>query len=82
MEPNVIEDINGFSNLVYLEAREFETLKKRMITEIRVPANVVQFGLKNGGFPFVILNVSRQERKSGNKKSEPGQVVNDQQPQS
>lgn len=78
MEP--IEDINGFSNLVYLEARDFELLKRRMITEIRVPASIVNIGLKAGGFPYVMLRVSRQERKAGPKKSEPGQVIDDQPP--
>lgn len=79
MEP--IEDINGFSNLVFMEARDFEMLKRKMITEIRVPATIQNIGLKAGGFPFCILKVSRQERKSGTKKSEPGQVIDDQPPQ-
>jgi len=72
-----IEDINGFANLIYLEARDFEMLKRKMITEIRVPANIQTIGLKAGGFPFCILRVSRQERKSGPKKSDPGQTVDD-----
>lgn len=75
MEP--IEDINGFSNLVYIEHRNFEGLKNRMITEIRVPATIVDMGLKSGGFPYCILRITRQERASGPKKSEPGQVVQD-----
>ena len=80
MEP--IEDINGFSNLVYLEHRSFDGLKQKMITEVRVPATILNIGLKAGGFPYVILKVSRQERKSGPKKSEPGQVIDDSSPQS
>ena len=75
MDP--IEDINGFANLVYFEARDFEMLKKKMITEIRVPANIQTIGLKAGGFPFAIVKVSRQERKSGPKKSEPGQTTDE-----
>lgn len=78
MEP--IDDINGFSNLIYLEARNFDMLKSKMITDVRVPATIVDIGLKAGGFPYCILKVSRQERKSGPKKSEPGQVIDDQPP--
>lgn len=76
MEP--IEDINGFSNIVFMEARDFEMLKRKMITEIRVPATLLNIGLKQGGFPFCFIKVSRSERKSGPKKSEPGQVIDDQ----
>ena len=70
-----IEDINGFSNLVYIEARNFDQLRDRMITEVRVPATIVNIGTKTGGFPYVILSVTRKERKSGPKKSEPGQEI-------
>jgi hypothetical protein len=71
----VIEDINGFNNLVYMEDRDFAKLRSRMISEVRVPATIKAIGLKHSGMPFVILNVTRQERKSGPKKSEPGQDI-------
>lgn len=56
-----IEDINGFSNLVMIDGRSFDNLKERMITQIRVPARILEIGLKPNGFPFAILQVSVKE---------------------
>jgi len=66
-----IEDINGFSNLVMIDGRSFDNLKERMITQIRVPAKILEIGLKPNGFPFAILQVSAKERSSKEKKAPP-----------
>lgn len=69
MEP--IEDINGFSNLVMIDGRSFDNLKERMITQVRVPARIVEIGLKPNGFPFAILMVTAKEKPAREKKTPP-----------
>jgi hypothetical protein len=69
MEP--IEDINGFSNLVFIDGRSFDNLKERMITQVRVPARVLQIGLKPNGFPYAILQVTAKEKPVREKKAPP-----------
>lgn len=66
MDP--IEDINGFSNLVFIDGRSFDNLKERMITQVRVPARVVDIGLKPNGFPYAILQVTVKEKPHKEKK--------------
>jgi hypothetical protein len=69
MDP--IEDINGFSNLIMIDGRSFDNLKERMITQVRVPARIVEIGLKPNGFPFAILQVTAKEKTAKEKKSAP-----------
>lgn len=69
MDP--IEDINGFSNLVMIDGRSFDNLKERMITQVRVPARIVEIGLKPNGFPFAILQVTAKEKPAKEKKPAP-----------
>lgn len=69
MDP--IEDINGFSNLVMIDGRSFDNLKERMITQVRVPARIVEIGLKPNGFPFAILQVTAKEKPVREKKPTP-----------
>lgn len=69
MDP--IEDINGFSNLIMIDGRSFDNLKERMITQVRVPARILEIGLKPNGFPFAILQVSGKEKPTKEKKPAP-----------
>jgi hypothetical protein len=69
MDP--IEDINGFSNLVFIDGRSFDNLKERMITQVRVPARVLQIGLKPNGFPYAVLQVTAKEKPAKDKKALP-----------
>lgn len=69
MDP--IEDINGFSNLIMIDGRSFDNLKERMITQVRVPARIVEIGLKPNGFPFAILQVTAKEKPAKEKKPAP-----------
>jgi hypothetical protein len=73
MDP--IEDINGFSNLIFIDGRSFDNLKERMITQVRVPARVLDIGLKPNGFPFAILQVITKEKPAKEKKAGPS--IND-----
>lgn len=66
-----IEDINGFSNLVMIDGRSFDNLKERMITQIRVPARIMEIGLKPNGFPYAILMVTAKESPAKAKKAPP-----------
>ncbi len=70
-----IEDINGFSNLIFIDGRSFDNLKERMITQVRVPANIVHIGLKPNGFPYCILKTSAQEK--GNKAPKKANTLSD-----
>ena len=66
-----IEDINGFSNLVMIDGRSFDNLKERMIMQVRVPAKIMEIGLKPNGFPYAILLVSAKEKLVKEKKAPP-----------
>jgi hypothetical protein len=68
---DTIEDINGFGNLVMIDGRSFDNLKERMITQVRVPARVMQIGLKPNGFPYAILMVTAKEKPAKEKKAPP-----------
>ncbi len=65
----MIEDINGFLRLVKVTGRTFEQLQERMITQVRVPASIVQFGESPGGAPWVVLKISAVEKQSAPKKA-------------
>lgn len=66
-----IEDINGFSNLIMIDGRSFDNLKDRMITQVRVPARILEIGLKPNGFPYAILQVTAKEKPVKEKKTPP-----------
>lgn len=50
-------DLNGFSNLVFIDGRSFENLKERMIAQVKEPAKILQIGLKPNGFPYAVLEI-------------------------
>lgn len=65
----MIEDINGFGRLVKISGRTFEQMQERMITQVRVPASIVEFGETAGGAPWVILKISAVEKQSAPKQA-------------
>jgi hypothetical protein len=69
----MIEDINGFGNLIMFEGRNFDHLKELMITEVRVPAVLVDIGLKPNGRPYSVVRVSVSSKSKLAKKTEPVQ---------
>lgn len=66
-----IEDINGFMNYHYFDARSMDALKRRLVEEIRVPARIIEVGLNKNGFPFAFVHISVKEKKSPKKTAPP-----------
>lgn len=50
-------DINGFSNLVYIDGKSFENLRERMIDQVKAPAKLLHIGFKPNGFPYAVLEI-------------------------
>jgi len=67
----ILEDINAFNNLFMFEDRNMEALKLQMIEKIRVPATLVDIGLKPNGRPYAIVRVSAPPKTKLAKKPEP-----------
>lgn len=62
-----IEDINGFMNYYYVNARSIDQLKERLVEQFRVPARIIHMGLNPNGFPYAFVHVSVNEKKSDKK---------------
>lgn len=67
----MIEDINGFNNLFMFEDRNMDALKLQLIEKIRVPATLVDIGLKPNGRPYAVIRVSAVPKSKVAKKPEP-----------
>jgi hypothetical protein len=67
----MIEDINGFNNLFMFEDRNLDALKLQMIEKVRVPATLVDIGLKPNGRPYAVIRVSNVAKSKVAKKPEP-----------
>lgn len=62
-----IQDINGFMNYHYVNARSMDQLKQRLVEQFRVPARIISMGLTPNGFPYAYVHVSVNEQPNEKK---------------
>lgn len=67
------DDLNGFSRFVRITGRSFEQCQQRMITDVRVPATLFQYGESASGMSWAILKLSALE-KPGSKVNKPKEL--------